>query len=112
MAVVPASSLMKRTKKSFIGKCPVVTKVILNGCRARFFRKQTGEKLFYLMYSAGLGNHAENADIELDKGAVQKRKRGSKPDGQTEDGQAIFKADRTRLVGNKTAIKLFIAGPP
>ena len=64
-------------------------------------------------YSAGAGKHTENGSKELNDGAVHKRKRSDKPYRQREDGQAIFKAEGSRLVCDKTLDEAFhCAGPP
>ena len=48
----------------------------------------------------------------LDDGAVHKRKRSNKPDRQGEDGQAILKAHRSRLVYDKAPGKAFHRAAP
>jgi hypothetical protein len=62
--------------------------------------------------SAGAGKHPGNVSKELDDGTVHKRKRSNKPDRQGEDGQAILKAHRSRLIYDKAPDKAFHrAGP-
>jgi len=59
------------------------------------------------------GKHTENGSKKLDDRAVHKRKRNNEPDRQREDGQAILKAEGSRLVRDKTPDKAFHRpGPP
>ena len=59
------------------------------------------------------GQHTENGSKKLDDGAVHQRKCNNKADRQREDGQAILKAEGSRLVRDKTLDKAFHRpGPP
>ena len=59
------------------------------------------------------GKHAEDRSEELDNGAVQQHECRNKPDGQRENGQAIFKAHGARWVYDKTPDRAFHRpGPP
>ena len=51
--------------------------------------------------------HSKDRSVEPNKRGVHRRKRNGKPNRQTEDGQAIFKADGTRLVSGETGDKAF-----
>lgn len=75
-------------------------------------RRPGGLQAIVFDRSAGAGKHPGNVSKELDDGAVHKRKRSNKPDRQGEDGQAILKAHRSRLVYDKAPDKAFHrAGP-